>query len=484
MTLLSLSLGSVAPEIILAFVACVVLLADLYLPLALKARVSFLLCVGGLLAAIVACVDGYDLSSEFAMNGLVVDDGIGDVMKTAVCGLVLLTFCYSRRYAADRELLRSEYLVLGLFGTVGMMVMVSAAHLITLYVGLELLSLCLYGMVAFRRDALPATEAAMKFFILGALASGVLLYGMSLLYGLTGSLQISEVRAAITELPSTDKTLAVAVVLVIAGLMFKIGAVPFHMWVPDVYEGAPTSTTIYLASAPKVAGFAIIFRLLIETMGDVGVLWQDILILVALLSIGLGNVVAIAQQNIKRMLAYSGISHMGFFLLGILSGTADGYAASLAYILIYALITVATFAVVLSLSGPNREAERLNDYKGLGRVHPWLAFLMLLLMVSLAGFPPTLGFFAKLVVLQAVIDVGLVWVAVGAVLFAVIGAFYYLRIVKLMYFDAPADNSPILNVDKAVPVILSVNALAMVLVMPWLGLLADLCQDVVRSAVG
>ena len=481
MTITSLALGAVVPEIILTVVACSVLLLDLYLPVALRGKVVFWLTIIGLIIAAIACLSNYDLSATPAMNGLVTNDAIGDLMKVAVCVLVLLTFIYSHRYAVDRELLRSEYLVLGLFGAVGMMVMVSASNLITLYVGLELQSLCLYAMVAFRRDSLLATEAAMKYFILGALASGVLLYGMSLLYGLSGSLQISEIKQALVAAPVNDKTMAVAIVLIMVGLMFKIGAVPFHMWVPDVYQGAPTSTTVYLATAPKVAGFGIVFRLLVEGAGDLAFIWQDMLIVVALLSVGVGNVVAIAQQNIKRMLAYSGISHMGFFLLGILSASEAGYAASLVYMLIYAVITVATFAVVLALSQPGFEADQLEDYKGLSRTHPWIAFLMLVLMVSLAGIPPTIGFFAKLVVLQAVIDAGLLWVAVVAVLFAVVGAFYYLRIVKLMYFDAPSEELAVVHDRKGVPLLLSLNALAMVLLMPWIGFVADVCRRAVQS---
>ena len=482
MSLVAEDILIVLPEIIVSLMACLILVLDLYLPARLRAWTSFSLALVTLLITGLIILSNSGSNSVVGLNSLVVKDRISDLLKSGICLFSAVVFVYSRRYALERGFWRGEYVVLGLFGVVGMMIMTSAYHLLTVYIGVELLALCLYAMVGMQRDSIPASEAAMKLFVLGALASGVLLYGMSLLYGLTGTLVISEMSTEVSRIGTPDLPLVLALILVVTGLLFKIGAVPFHMWVPDVYEGAPTSTTLFLAAAPKLAACAMILRLLAEGLEGLFQTWQEMLIAASLFSVVLGNVVAIAQKNIKRMLAYSAISHMGFFLLGILSGTAMGYSAALTYILIYGVITLGVFGVVLTLTRQGTEADLIEDYKGLNHQHPWLAFLMLLLMFSLAGVPPTIGFYAKLSVLQSVIDAELAWVAVIAVIFAVVGAFYYLRIVKIMYFESPDTGTDIqLNCGNAQHLILSLNALVVVAAMPWIGTLAEICSQAVAS---
>jgi NADH-quinone oxidoreductase subunit N len=362
----------------------------------------------------------------------------------------------------DRNLLKGEYFILGLFAVLGMMVMVSAHHLLMIYLGLELLSLSLYAMVAMHRDSQQASEAAMKYFVLGALASGMLLYGISMLYGITGSLDLAEITQVISQKNEHHTILVFALVFIVVGLAFKLGAVPFHMWVPDVYQGAPTAVTLFIGSAPKLAAFAMVMRLLVEGMQELHADWQGMLILLAILSMGTGNLIAIAQTNLKRMLAYSTISHVGFLLLGILTGTAAGYAASMFYVIVYALMSLGGFGVILLLSRKGFEAELLADLKGLNERNSWYAFIMLILMLSMAGVPPFLGFWAKWSVLSQVVQADMVWLAVVAVAFAIIGAFYYLRIIKLMYFDKAEDNTPI-EADLPMRIALSVNGLVILM---------------------
>jgi len=341
----------------------------------------------------------------------------------------------------------------------GMMVMISASHFLTLYIGLELLSLSLYALVALRRDSFEATEAAMKFFVLGALASGFLLYGMSMVYGATGSLHVQSVADSIRSGSAHHEVLVVGLVFIVAGIGFKLSAAPFHMWAPDVYQGAPTAITLFIGSAPKLAAFAFVMRLLIDGLGDMVADWQGMLVIMAVMSMAIGNIAAIAQTNIKRMLAYSTISHMGFVLLGFISADWNGYSSALFYVITYVVMTLGTFAVIMILSRNGFEAENISDFKGLSKRSPWYAFMTLILMFSLAGIPPMLGFYAKLAVLQAVVAAGLIWVAVAAVLFSLVGAFYYLRIVKCMYFDAPETDTPI-SVKSDVKLLISANGLA------------------------
>ncbi len=351
--------------------------------------------------------------------------------------------------------------------------------MLTIYMGLELLSLCLYSLVALDRDNAKSSEAAMKYFVLGALASGMLLYGMSMIYGMTGSLNITEITSALQEINTKNPVLILGLVFVVSGLAFKFGAVPFQMWVPDVYQGAPTSITMLIGSVPKFASFAIAIRLLAQGLQPLTVDWQDMLLIMAVLSITIGNLTAIAQSNLKRMLAYSTISHIGFLLFGLMSGSMNGFTSSMFYISAYVLMTLAGFGMILLLSRQGFEAENLDDLKGLFHRSPWAAMLMLITMFSMAGVPPTLGFYAKFTVLQAALQAGYIWAVVFAVLMAVIGAFYYLRIVKLMYFDAPQDGAEI-SAPVDMKLILSINALALLV----LGIMPQGLMNICGAAIG
>ncbi len=430
------------PEIFVLCMACVVLLADLFVGERNRV-VTYLMSQATLVGAAILTVGLHTGETQITFGGSFISDTMGDVLKVFIYLVTAVVFLYSREYLRVRQLFTGEYFVLGLFGVLGMMVMVSAHSFLTIYLGLELLSLSLYAMVALQRDSIGATEAAMKYFVLGSLASGMLLYGMSMFYGVTGSLDITEVSTYLAQSHDKNIVLAFGVVFVVVGLAFKLGAVPFHMWVPDVYHGAPTSVTLYIGTAPKIAAFAMLMRLLVEGLGDLHMQWQGMLIMLAIASMAAGNIIAIAQSNIKRMLAYSTIAHVGFLLLGILPGTENGYSSSMFYILVYALMGLGGFGMVMLLSRAGFEADRLEDFKGLNQRSPWFAFIMLILMISMAGIPVSVGFWAKLAVLQALIRADMTWLAVVAVLFSVIGAYYYLRIVKLMYFDKTEDNSPI-----------------------------------------
>lgn len=368
-------------------------------------------------------------------DGTYIKDTFGDSLKLAICALNIVVLTYSSSYLKARGLFKGEYYVLAIFSTLGMMIMVSAYHFLTLYLGLELMSLCLYAMVAMHRDSAIATEAAMKYFILGAIASGMLLYGMSIIYGATGSLDLTNVADTIQAGGLDDSVLSFGLVFLIIGIGFKLGAVPFHMWLPDVYQGAPTAVTLFIATAPKIAAFAMAIRLLADGLDGAHEYWQGMVIMMSVLSMIIGNVVAIAQTNLKRMLAYSTISHIGFILLGILSGSQDGYAASMFYALVYSLMTLGGFGMIILMSRHGFEAENIDDFKGLASRSPWYALMILLLMFSMAGIPPLVGFYAKLTVIKSVVDINLLSIAVVAVLMSVVGAFYYLRIIKVMYFD-------------------------------------------------
>ncbi|MDP2706326.1 MAG: NADH-quinone oxidoreductase subunit NuoN, partial [Burkholderiales bacterium] len=393
------------PEIFVFSMACAIQVIDLFL--SDRARVvSWWLAQATLVGAALLSLKLVSTAPVFTFSGMFVADRLSDLLKLGTYVIAFFVFAYSRDYLRDRGMLRGEYFVLGLLGVVGMMVMASASHFLTLYLGLELLSLSLYAMIAFQRDSGTATEAAMKYFVLGAIASGMLLYGMSMLYGATGSLEIAAVSRAVGKMSPDNIILIFGLVFVIAGLAFKVGAVPFHMWVPDVYHGAPTAVALYIGTAPKLAAFALFLRLLVSGLEPLAGSWQSMLMIIAVLSMAIGNIIAIAQDNIKRMLAYSSISHMGFFLLGILSAEPNGYSSSLFYILVYAVMSAGAFGMIILLSRSGFEAERLEDFKGLNQRSPWHALLMMLLMLSMAGVPPTVGFYAKLLVIQSVIKVG------------------------------------------------------------------------------
>ena len=415
-----------------------------------------------------------------AFNDMFVQDRMGDTLKLFILAITFVVFVYSRDYLRDRNIFKGEFYVLGLFGVLGMMIMVSSANLLLLYLGLELMSLCLYAMVAFNRDNGNASEAAMKYFVLGAIASGMLLYGMSILYGLSGSLVIADVANAVAtvETGSGEQIgLVFALVFIVVALAFKLGAVPFHMWIPDVYHGSPTVVTAYISSAPKIAGFAMVMRLLVEGLGGLHADWQMMLVILAVLSMAAGNIIAIAQTNIKRMLAYSTISHVGFIMLGILAGTADGYASAMFYTLAYAIMSIGGFGIVLLMARAGFEAEQLDDYKGLNQRSPWFAFMMLILMFSMAGVPPTLGFWAKLAVLSAVVDINMTWLAVVGVVFSIIGLFYYLRIVKLMYFDDAVEQQPLIC-GRDMQIALSTNSIAILALGLYPAGLMSICAAV------
>jgi len=449
----------VLPEIFVLGMACVILLVDPFLAEA-RRSVTYLLSLGTLVGAFLLTARLYGEAEQVVFSGFFVLDGMAVLLKLAAYVAVAAAFLYAPRYLREREMLRGEYFVLGLLGLLGMMILISAHNLLTVYLGLELMSLSLYAMVAMQRDSVLASEAAMKYFVLGAMASAMLLYGMSMLYGLTGSLDLAEIHTAIAGGSGQPVVLAFALVFIIIGVAFKLGAVPFHMWVPDVYHGAPTTVTVYMSAAPKLAAFAMLMRLLVDGLGGLHGQWQEILIIITLLSLAVGNVIAIAQTNIKRMLAYSAISHVAFMLLGVLAGTEAGYASGLFYAVSYALMSLASFGMVIFMSRAGFEADNLEDYKGLNERSPWHAFLMLMVMFSMAGVPPFLGFWSKLFVIQAAVQADLVWLAVAAVVFSVIGAFYYLRVVKLMYFDKPADSAP-LEAGWGMRMTISANALAM-----------------------
>jgi NADH-quinone oxidoreductase subunit N len=440
--------------------------------------ISYVLSQLTLLVAAVISGGMLNADTVVVLNGTFVSDPMAALLKTSILLITFGAFVYSRSYLVVRGSFRGEFYVLGLFAVLGMLVLVSAHNLLTIYLGLELLSLSLYALVAFDRDSSPASEAAMKYFVLGALASGMLLYGLSMLYGATGSLDIAAVAAAVSAPGEKGIILIFALCFIVVGLGFKFGAVPFHMWVPDVYQGAPTPVTLFLGSAPKIAAFAMTMRLLVEGLGDMSASWQDMLTILAVLSLVIGNVIAIAQTNIKRMLAYSTISHVGFLLLGLLAGSAEGYSAAMFYAITYALMAIGGFGMIILLSRAGFEADRLDDFKGLNERSPWLAFMMLILMFSMAGVPPTVGFYAKLSVLQAVIHVDMVWLAIVAVFFSIIGAFYYIRVIKLMYFDPADEEGPLLAPSTDLQIAVSLNSLAVLGLGLFPGGLLALCASV------
>jgi NADH-quinone oxidoreductase subunit N len=460
-------------EIFLLAAACAILVVDLLVPDSRRGATYYLSLAAllgcALLTAYVIAVTAAQRATTF--NSMFVSDLMANVLKIFTYAAVAACLVYSRTYMADRGLFRGEYLVLALFATLGMMVMISANHFLPLYLGLELMSLCLYSMVALNRDSAASTEAAMKYFVLGALASGLLLYGMSMIYGATGTLEIAQVAKATGRILQAENpsriVLVFGLVFVVSGLAFKVGVVPFHMWIPDVYHGAPSAVTLFIATGPKLAAFAMAMRLLVYALPSLAGDWQQMLIILSVLSMGIGNLAAIAQSNIKRMLAYSTISHMGFMLLGLLSGVvggnslsaAEAYGSAMFYAVVYVLMSLGAFGMVVLLSRAGFEAERIEDFRGLNTRNPWFAFVMLLLMFSLAGVPPTVGFYAKLSVLQAVLGAGHVWLAVVAVMFALVGAFYYLRVVKLMYFDEPHETDAI-EARLDMRVLLSANGIA------------------------
>ena len=485
---------AIYPEVVLLAMACVVTLVDLYVEH--PRRTPTYLLTQATLAVVAFMHIAYFNSGAtlYGMQRMVVTDPLGHLLGFFATLAVMITLAYSRAYAAERDMLKGELFTLSLFSLLGISVMLSANNFLMIYLGLELMTLSLYALVALRRDHPPATEAAMKYFVLGALASGFLLYGLSMMYGATGSLDIPEVFKAIATGRIEKSVLAFGLVFVVAGLAFKLGAVPFHMWVPDVYQGAPTAVTLLVGGAPKLAAFAITFRLLVEGLSGLAVDWQQMLIVLSVGSMAVGNLAAIAQSNLKRMLAYSTIAQMGFMLLGftptvVSSNTysaANGYSSAMFYVITYVFTTLGTFGIILLLSRRGHEAERIDDLKGLARRSPWYAGVMAIFMFSLAGIPPTVGFYAKLAVLQAIVTTnlpGYILLAVAAVLFSLVGAYYYIRVVKVMYFDEPVDTAPIVA-SQEVRTLLSLNGAAVLVFGLLPGGLMALCAQAVVRALG
>ena len=526
-----------AAEIFLLGMACIVLVVDVYLPERFR-RFTYQLSQASLAGAALLVLATFPETRAATFEGAFVADPMAAVLKVFILVVSGFGLFYSRVHLEARRLMRGEYFVLGLFAVLGMLVLVSAGSFLTLYLGLELLSLSLYAMVALDRESRMASEAAMKYFVLGALASGMLLYGISMIYGSTGSLGFGAVaesvgaaavagagggveagaggeavagsgaavgsgsgvadgsaaavgsgvavgtgasgagEAAAPTGSGMRLTLVLGLVFVVVGVAFKLGAVPFHMWVPDVYEGAATPVTLFIGTAPKIAAFGMLMRALVEGLGALQADWSQMLVVLAVLSMGAGNVIALAQSNIKRMLAYSTIAHVGFIFVGVVSGTAAGYAASMFYVLTYALMALGGFAMVIWLGSGGEEAERLDDFRGLNERNPWFAFMMLIVMLSMAGMPPFVGFWAKWSVLREVVAADMTWLAVVAVLFSVVGLFYYLRVVRLMYFDPPEEKGPVSSLAD-MRVVVSVNALAILALGVYPGALLRLCTAVV-----
>ncbi|MBX2839893.1 MAG: NADH-quinone oxidoreductase subunit NuoN [Gammaproteobacteria bacterium] len=467
------NLSIATPEIFMLIATSAVLLVGLFIPEENR-RITYWLAQASLAATLVLSLSQLGSGTISGFRGAYGIDPMSVVLKSWIIVVAMGGFLYSRDYLATRRIANGEYYVLGLFAVTGMMVMVSAINMLTVYLGLELLALSLYAMVGLYRSNSGASEAAMKYFVLGALASGMLLYGMSMIYGATGSLDLATIKDILSGGEQRSTGARFGLVFVIVGIAFKLGAVPFHMWVPDVYDGAPTSVALFIATAPKIAAFAMIIRLLVNGLETLSLDWQMMLAIIAALSMIVGNLVAIAQTNIKRMLGYSTISHVGFLLLGIISADAAGYSAAMFYAITYAFTTLAAFGVVLVLSRGGYEAVMLDDLTGLAKRNSLLAVVMMLAMISLAGVPPVVGFYAKLSVLKAAISADFVWLAIVGVAMSVIGAFYYLRVIKLMYFDDPV------NVDEVVaaPDVsagLAVNAVAVVVLGLFPGLIMSAC---------
>ena len=472
----------VLPEIVLLTLAGLILIADLFVARNQK-WFTYACGVGALLwTAVYVFIPFTPIASvarETAFSGLFVADGVSTVLKLAMLLSAAVALAYSWTYLKKHNLDNGEFVALVLFGTLGMMVIASAASVLTAYLGLELLSLSMYALVALKRDDKIATEAAMKYFVLGALASGLLLFGMSIVYGATGTISLSGISAALAKANTT--AVALGLIFIAAGVAFKLGVVPFHMWVPDVYSGAPTAVTLILATAAKLAAFALAYRLFGTGLTPAYEDWSIILAVIATLSIVLGNLIAVAQTNIKRMLAYSAIANMGFLLLGFVGGGKDGYAAALFYAVAYAITGLVSFGILVLLSGRGVEIENIDDLKGLNARSPWYAFLMLLAMFSLAGIPPTIGFWAKLSVIETIVGAGYTWIAVIAVLASLVGAFYYLRVIRVMYF-AESDDGAIALPSRGETVLISANALAILLLGAFPSLLFSLCAKALQAS--
>lgn len=469
-----------APEITLLIMLCVVLVVDLFVKDEGRA-VTFWLTIASLALTLWATIATAPTVRTLLFDGSYVSDAFSQVLKIAAIGLVAVGFLYARDYLRQNGLMKGEYYLLGLFGLLGMLIMISANSLLTMYLGLETLSLSLYALVAFDRNNATSAESAMKYFVLGAIASGSLLYGISWVYGLTGSLLFHDIAVAVQDPGVNSMPLWFGIAFIIVGIAFKFGAVPFHMWLPDVYQGARSPVGLYIASAPKLASLALALRILVDGLGDLHEVWQGMIMVLAVLSLLVGNIVAIAQTNIKRMLGYSAIAHVGFILLAIFTGTEQGYAAALFYTLTYVVMAAGAFGMVILLSRQGFEAESLADFKGLNARSPWFALMMLFFMFGMAGAPPWVGFFAKLNVISAVLDAGFPALAVLMVLASVVGAYYYLRVIWYMYFEKAEDRS-VFQASADTRFVLSLNGVAVLALGIVPGWLLTLCIDVIAAA--
>ena len=464
---------TVLPEASMAALACLVLLVEVFRAPDNRAA-TFWAAAMAVIIVLAEIALWFPQGTTLAFNGTYRADVMATVLKAFLMVIVLLSFFYARDYFERRGRAVQEFFILALFAALGMMVLISAHSLLTIYLGLELLSLSMYAMVAMDRDSPAASEAAMKYFVLGALASGMLLYGMSMLYGVSGTLDLAVLATQVAG-GKAHLLYTFGLVFVVIGLAFKLGVVPFHMWVPDVYQGAPTPVTLFIGSAPKLAAFAMAIRLLTDGLAGLAGEWTMMLVLLSIASMAIGNLVAIAQTNIKRMLAYSTISHMGFLLLGLLAANTAGYAASMFYVIVYAVMSMGAFGAIILLSSTGFESEHLQDFAGLAKRSPWIAFLMLILVFSLAGVPPFAGFWAKWFVLKEVVAAGYSWLAALAVLFSLIGAYYYLRVIKLMYFDEPDPACAAIGAGDDVRLVFTVNSLSVLLLGLLPGTLMSVC---------
>lgn len=468
------------PEFYLVAAACLMLLLDAFMKAEQRPLLHWISIVV-LLVAIYLVIAGQPDQTVTAFGGMFVRDDVSEILKVFALGATALIMVYARPYMIDRDLLIGEFYTLMIFAVIGVMLLVSAGNLVTIYLGLELLSLSSYALVALNRDAKLPSEAAIKYFVLGALASGMLLYGMSMVYGASGmggtpSLDLA-VLHHVMSYTTAPTLLLFGLIFMIVGIGFKLGVAPFHMWIPDVYQGAPTPVTAFVASASKLAAFGMAWRLLDGGMGDLSHHWQLMLAVLAVLSLAIGNLVAIVQTNLKRMLAYSTISHMGYLLLGLAAASSEGYAAAMFYAICYAIMSVAAFGVILALSRSGFECEEISDLKGLNQKSPWMAFLMLLAMFSLAGVPPLLGFWAKALVLEAAIHADMLWLAIVGIVFAIIGLYYYLYVIKVMYFDKPEEGGALqVQSDTTMRVVLSLNALSLLALGLFWGPLLSWCR--------
>ncbi len=471
-----------APELWVLLMACVILCVDVFVREERRGIIHMLAILTLLFAAILTLRGDYHANGVWSMtafNDTFIRDPMGDVLKLFALAVLALVYTYSKFYLRAFNLFRGDFYTLTLFALLGVMLLISANSLVTVYLGLELISLPSYALVAFNRDSKQGSESAMKYFVLGSMASGMLLYGMSMVYGATGSLELGAINEAAAASGTRDILLVFGLVFMVAGIAFKLGVAPFHMWVPDVYHGAPAAVTLFLSSVPKLAAFAMAYRVLAGGLEAAHADWQQMLMLLAALSMVIGNLAAIMQSNIKRMLAYSTVSHMGFVLLGLLPGTAYGFGASMFYVVVYALMSAAGFGMVILLSSRGVEAENIADFKGLNQRNSWYAAIMAMVMFSMAGVPVFVGFFAKWLVIKAALDAGLMGIAILAVVFSVIGAFYYLRVVKLMYFDEPETEAKI-EVPVDFGAAISLNGILMI----GLGIFASSLISICMTSFG